>query len=70
MKLTKIASLVTLPFNPYLRYVSWSVKLLNSFPQDLVEQVPEDHQTIQAAIDAAASGSRSRYLKTSSTGSP
>jgi uncharacterized protein YbjT (DUF2867 family) len=39
-----IASLVMWPFNPYLRYIYWSVKLLNNFPQDLAQRVSEDHQ--------------------------
>ena len=39
-----IVSLVVWPFNPYLRYIFWSVKLLNNFPQDLAQRVPEDHQ--------------------------
>jgi uncharacterized protein YbjT (DUF2867 family) len=47
----KIASLISLPFNPYLRYIWWSVKLLNSFPQDLVEKVPEDHQRLLDTFD-------------------
>jgi len=41
-----IASLVVWPFNPYLRYIFWSVKLLNNFPQDLAQRVPEDYQRL------------------------
>jgi uncharacterized protein YbjT (DUF2867 family) len=40
----EIASLVTWPIYPYLRHLVGHIKLMNSFPQDLVAKVPEDHQ--------------------------
>jgi uncharacterized protein YbjT (DUF2867 family) len=46
-----IASLVMWPFNPYLRYIYWSVKLLNNFPPDLARRVPEDHQHLLDTFD-------------------
>ena len=46
-----IVSLVMWPFNPYLRYIFWSVKLLNNFPQDLAQRVPEDHQHLLNTFD-------------------
>jgi uncharacterized protein YbjT (DUF2867 family) len=46
-----IVSLLMWPFNPYLRYIYWSVKLLNNFPQDLARRVPEDHQHLLDTFD-------------------
>lgn len=40
----RVASLVTWPFNPYLRHLVGSARLMNRFPQDLAAQVSEDHQ--------------------------
>lgn len=40
----QIASIVTLPFNPFLRYLVGSVKLLNLFPQDIVLEADQDHR--------------------------
>ena len=42
----KIASIITRPFNPFPRYLLQSVKLLNNFPQDIVNQVSEDHNLL------------------------
>jgi uncharacterized protein YbjT (DUF2867 family) len=40
----RVASLVTWPFNPYLRHLVGSARLMNRFPQDLAAQVSEDHR--------------------------
>jgi uncharacterized protein YbjT (DUF2867 family) len=40
----RIASLVTRPFNPYLWHLVGSARLMNRFPQDLADQVPQDHR--------------------------
>lgn len=40
----QVASLVTWPFNPYLRHLVGSARLMNRFPQDLAAQVSEDHR--------------------------
>jgi len=45
------ASIVTWPLNPFLRYVYWSLKLLNNFPQDLAEKVSTDHQLLLNTYD-------------------
>ncbi len=50
----KIAGLLTWPFNPYLRYLSGSVSLLNLFPQDLAELVPTDFTRLQELFDYQA----------------
>jgi uncharacterized protein YbjT (DUF2867 family) len=40
----KIASVLSRPFYPYLRHLVQSIVLMNSFPQDVVAEVPEDHR--------------------------
>jgi len=45
------ASIITRPFYPFIRYVYWSLKLLNNFPQDLAEKVPNDHQLLLSTFD-------------------
>jgi uncharacterized protein YbjT (DUF2867 family) len=40
----RVASLVTRPFNPYLWHLVGSARLMNRFPQDLADQVPQDHR--------------------------
>ena len=40
----QVASLVTRPFNPYLWHLVGSARLMNRFPQDLADQVPQDHR--------------------------
>jgi len=47
----KVASVLLLPVNPFVRYVYWSLKLLNNFPQDLVLRVPADHQLLLDTFD-------------------
>lgn len=45
------ASIITWPFNPFIRYVYWSLKLLNNFPQDLADKVQVDHKLLLSAFD-------------------
>jgi len=45
------ASIATWPFHPFIRYVYWSLKLLNNFPLDLAEKVPKDHQLLLSMFD-------------------
>ena len=47
----RIASLLILPVNPFLRYVYWSLKLLNHFPPDIAAEVPRDHQLLRETFD-------------------
>ncbi|NOZ74467.1 MAG: NAD(P)H-binding protein [FCB group bacterium] len=49
--IVKIAAVLTLPFHPFIRFIYWSVKLLNNFPADLATKVPEDHQHLLATFD-------------------
>ena len=42
----RIVSIIILPFNPFLRFIYWSLKLLNNFPKDLAEDVPKDHEIL------------------------
>ncbi|MFX0151368.1 MAG: SDR family oxidoreductase [Candidatus Hodarchaeota archaeon] len=47
----RIASIVSYPFNPYLWHLYKFVQLLNNFPQDILAQVPEDHQKLRDTFD-------------------
>lgn len=44
-------SMITKPFNPYLRHIYWSLTLFNNFPQNLAQKVPEDHQRLREIFD-------------------
>ena len=47
----KIASIISYPINPYLRHLVKYVGLLNNFPTDLVEKVPDDHKLLRDLFD-------------------
>jgi uncharacterized protein YbjT (DUF2867 family) len=47
----KLAGLITRPFNPFIQYLFWSVKLLNHFPADLAAQVLQDHALLRETFD-------------------
>lgn len=47
----KIISLLTRPFNPYLSHLYQFVKLLNKYPQYLVEEIPSDHEHLLSVFD-------------------
>jgi uncharacterized protein YbjT (DUF2867 family) len=46
-----IVSFLLLPFTPFVRYIYKSLKLLNNFPLDLAENVPEDHKILRELFD-------------------
>ena len=46
----KIASMVTYPLNPFLRHLVGMIELMNSFPPDVVAEVPQDHQWLVNAF--------------------
>lgn len=45
--LINIISFLLLPFTPFVRYLYKSLKMLNNFPTDLAENVPEDHKKLR-----------------------
>lgn len=47
----KIAAVLTRPFNPFVRYLVMAIKLMNNFPEQLVEQVTADHQKLLETFD-------------------
>ena len=49
--LINIISFLLLPFIPFVRYLYKSLKMLNNFPQDLAENVPEDHKLLRELFD-------------------
>jgi uncharacterized protein YbjT (DUF2867 family) len=47
----RFAAAVTRPFNPYLRHLVASIRLMNNFPQDVLAQVERDHQRLRQLFD-------------------
>jgi uncharacterized protein YbjT (DUF2867 family) len=47
----KIASIISYPFNPYLRHLVKYVGLLNNFPADLANQATKDHELLLNAFE-------------------
>ncbi|NHJ31949.1 MAG: NAD-dependent epimerase/dehydratase family protein [Asgard group archaeon] len=47
----KIASIISYPFNPYLRHLVKYVGLLNNFPKDFAKQAAKDHQLLLDNFD-------------------
>jgi len=46
-----LVSFLLLPFNPFVRYLYKSLKMLNNFPTDLAESVPKDYQLLRKLFD-------------------
>lgn len=40
-----------LPFTPFVRFLYKSLVMLNNFPSDLAENVPEDHKILRELFD-------------------
>lgn len=49
--IVNIISYLILPINPFVRYLYKSLKLLNNFPADLSENVPNDHKLLRELFD-------------------
>ena len=49
--LINIVSFLLFPFTPFVRYLYKSLKMLNNFPPDLAENVPEDHKILRELFD-------------------
>ncbi|NHJ49116.1 MAG: hypothetical protein FK733_15115, partial [Asgard group archaeon] len=47
----KVASIISYPFNPYLRHLVKYVGLLNNFPKEFAEQATEDHKILTKTFD-------------------
>jgi uncharacterized protein YbjT (DUF2867 family) len=47
----KIASVLTRPLHPFLMYLVMAIRMLNNFPEELVVQVPTDHQLLLETFD-------------------
>ncbi|KAA3624618.1 MAG: NAD-dependent epimerase/dehydratase family protein [Bacteroidetes bacterium] len=47
----RIVSILAYPFTPFPRFLYKSLKLLNNFPEDLIEKVPDDHQFLLENFD-------------------
>ncbi len=46
-----IISFLLLPINPFLRFLYKSLKMLNNFPVDLAENVPNDYKLLREVFD-------------------
>lgn len=46
-----IVSFLILPFNPFIRFLYKSLKMLNNFPVDLAENVPNDYKLLRELFD-------------------
>ncbi len=46
-----LVSFVLLPFTPFVRYLYKSLKMLNNFPSDLAEGVPQDYKLLRELFD-------------------
>jgi hypothetical protein len=46
-----LVSFLLLPFTPFVRYLDKSLKMLNNFPTDLTENVPQDHKVLRELFD-------------------
>ena len=51
LMLFNMVSFILLPFAPFVRYLYKSLKLLNNFPQDLAEDVPNAHKILRDLFD-------------------
>ncbi len=49
--LINVVSFILLPFSPFVRYLYKSLKLLNNFPKDLAEDVPNAHKLLRELFD-------------------
>lgn len=47
----KIASIITYPFNPFVRHLLKYIGLLNNFPSDLANQASENHKILREVFD-------------------
>lgn len=44
-------SIILFPFNPFLRFLYKSLRMLNNFPNDLAVKVPKDHLVLRKLFD-------------------
>ena len=49
--LINIVSYILIPFAPFVRYLYKSLKLLNNFPKDIAENVPNEHKLLRELFD-------------------
>jgi len=47
LTIINVASFLLQPFAPFVRYLYKSLKMLNNFPKDLAERVPQDHKLLR-----------------------
>lgn len=51
LQIVNIVSLLLLPVNPFARFLYKALKMINNFPADLAENVPNDHKLLRELFD-------------------
>lgn len=51
LQLANVVSFLAQPFFPFLRFIYYSLKMMNNFPEDLAAKVPEDHAWLREQFD-------------------
>lgn len=51
LTIINVVSFLLLPFAPFVRFLYKSLKMLNNFPSDLAENVPNDHKILRDLFD-------------------
>jgi uncharacterized protein YbjT (DUF2867 family) len=46
-----VVSFLLIPFAPFVRFLYKSLKMLNNFPKDLAERVPQDHKLLRELFE-------------------
>ncbi|RPH32710.1 MAG: NAD-dependent epimerase/dehydratase family protein [Bacteroidales bacterium] len=51
LAIINVVSFILIPFAPFVRFLYKSLKMLNNFPKDLADKVPEDHKRLRELFD-------------------
>jgi len=47
----RLAAAITAPFNPFMKHVVATLRMLNAFPQEIAAEVPSDHARLRTLFD-------------------
>lgn len=51
LTIINVVSFLLIPFAPFVRFLYKSLKMLNNFPKDLAERVPQDHNLLRELFE-------------------
>jgi uncharacterized protein YbjT (DUF2867 family) len=51
LTIINVVSFLLIPFIPFVRFLYKSLKMLNNFPKDLADKVPEDHKILRELFE-------------------